>query len=196
MGELLQRLVACCHQRSIDLRPVASDELLARVKALRSRMSLAFLTMDSCTDVLHVLYTAPKRAYKPATVSMQEALQVSAQVGATTARKETEHQPKTGWPVDLVAQRCPFSYHFKYGHCVHRLFVMQERARVDGNGEEVLVNRRAPKRKCTAVGTAPSLPNAAPPVAHAFPPDEEEKDSGGSSSLGFLADAADRMTSS
>ncbi|KAF1788979.1 hypothetical protein GQ600_645 [Phytophthora cactorum] len=159
-------------------------------------MSLAFLTMDSCTDVLHVLYTAPKRAYKPATVSMQEALQVSAQVGATTARKEAEHQPKTGWPVDLVAQRCPFSYHFKYGHCVHRLFVMQERARVGGNGEEVLVNRRAPKRKCTAVGTAPSLPNAAPPVAHAFPPDEEEKDSGGSSSLGFLADAADRMTSS
>ncbi|KAG3014406.1 hypothetical protein PC120_g12721 [Phytophthora cactorum] len=35
---------------------------------------------------------------------------------------------------------------------------MQERARVDGNGEEVLVNRRAPKCKRTAVGTAPSLP--------------------------------------
>ncbi|KAF1782742.1 hypothetical protein GQ600_20725 [Phytophthora cactorum] len=157
--------------------------------------------MDSCTDVLHVLYTAPKRAYNPPRFHARSSPSLCSG-GRNTARKEAEHQPKTGWPVDLVAQRCPCSYHFKYGHCVHRLFVMQERARVDGNGGGggggggLLVNRRAPKRKRTAVGTAPSLPNAAPPVAHAFPPDEEEKDSGGSSSLGLLADAADRMTSS
>ncbi|KAG3112507.1 hypothetical protein PI124_g2667 [Phytophthora idaei] len=123
-------------------------------------MSLDFLMTDSCTDVRHVLYTAPKRAYNPAKNSMQEALQVSAQVGVNTARKEAENLPKTGWPVDFVAQTCPCSYHFKYGDCV------QERARVDCDGEEVLVNCRAPKRKRPAVGTAPSLPNAAgrPPL--------------------------------
>ncbi|KAG2830290.1 hypothetical protein PC116_g7399 [Phytophthora cactorum] len=134
-------------------------------------MSLDFLMMDSCTDVLHVLYTAPKRAYNPATNSMQEALQVSAQLGVNTARKETENLPKTGWPVDFVAQTFPCSYHFKYGDCVHRLFAMQERARVDCDGEEILVNCRAPKRKRPAVGTTPSLPNAAgrpPLVGHAL----------------------------
>ncbi|KAG2764655.1 hypothetical protein PC129_g3862 [Phytophthora cactorum] len=142
MGELLQRLVACCRQRSIDLRPfafspVASTALLARVKALRSqrllreyvapRISLDFLMMDSCTGVLHVLYTAPKRAYNPATNSMQEALQVSAQVGVNTAREEAENQSKTGWPFDLVAQTCPCSYHFKYGDCVLELTVTVRR---------------------------------------------------------------------
>ncbi|KAG3154030.1 hypothetical protein PI124_g10618 [Phytophthora idaei] len=176
MGELLQQLAACRRQPSIDvhpfaLSPVASNELPARVKALRSLMSLDFLMMDYCTDALHVLYIAPKRAYNPATNTMQEALQVSAQVGVNTARKEAENQPKTGWTVDLVAQTCPCSYHFKYGDCMYRLFAMQERARVDGNGEEVLVNRRAPKCKRTAVGTAPSLPNVVgrpPLVGHAL----------------------------
>ncbi|KAG3106946.1 hypothetical protein PI124_g15856 [Phytophthora idaei] len=41
-----------------------------------------------------------------------------------------------------------------------------------------------------------SSASGAPPVAHASPPDEEETDSGGLSSLGLLADAANRMTSS
>ncbi|KAG3158231.1 hypothetical protein PI126_g7951 [Phytophthora idaei] len=95
-------------------------------------MSLDFLMTDSCTDVRHVLYTAPKRAYNPAKNSMQEALQVSAQVGVNTARKEAENLPKTGWPVDFVAQTCPCSYHFKYGDCV------QERARVDSGAELAL----------------------------------------------------------
>ncbi|KAF1784893.1 hypothetical protein GQ600_6672 [Phytophthora cactorum] len=121
------------------------------------RISLDFLMMNSCTGVLHVLYTAPKRAYNPATNSMQEALQVSAQVGVNTARKEADNQPRQGGRPDLPL--------------LLPLQVWRLRAGVDGNGEEVLANRRVPKRKRTAVGIAPSLPNAAgrpPLVGHAL----------------------------
>ncbi|KAG3052868.1 hypothetical protein PI124_g23890 [Phytophthora idaei] len=48
----------------------------------------------------------------------------------------------------------------------------------------------------SADGNDGSSASEAPPVVHASPLDEEEKDSGGLSSPGLLADAADRMTSS
>ncbi|KAG3100629.1 hypothetical protein PI124_g10426 [Phytophthora idaei] len=119
-------------------------------------MSVDFLLLEFCTDVLHVLYTPPKRTYNSATNSMQEALQVPTQVRANAARMEAEKQPMTGWPVDMANQSCPCSYLFKYRNCVHRQFTMQERTRIDGNGDEVLVNRRVPKRKRTTEGPAPT----------------------------------------
>ncbi|KAG3162427.1 hypothetical protein C6341_g13268 [Phytophthora cactorum] len=124
--------------------------------ATEPRMSVDFLLLESCTDVLHVLYTPPKRTYNSATNSMQEALQVPTQVRANTARMEAEKQPMTGWPVDMANQSYPCSYLFKYGNCVHRQFAMQERTRIDGNGDEVLVNRGVPKRKRTTEGPAPT----------------------------------------
>ncbi|KAF1786860.1 Zinc finger, SWIM-type [Phytophthora cactorum] len=66
-------------------------------------------------------------AYNPATNKLQEDIQVS-------------------------AQTCSCRFYTKFAYCVHSIFAMQTRARIDGNGDEVLVNRR--KRK--AVGTAPT----------------------------------------
>ncbi|ETL93591.1 hypothetical protein L917_08277 [Phytophthora nicotianae] len=138
--------------RSIDVRPFSespgtSKELLSRVKALRGkqllrefvlpRMSADFLLVDSRNDVFHVLYTPPNRIYNTTSNSAHEAIQVSAQ------------------PVDMVTQTCPCAYHFKYTNCVHRIFAMQERARIDSNGDDVLVNRRVSKRKRAAIGPAP-----------------------------------------
>ncbi|ETK87022.1 hypothetical protein L915_08450 [Phytophthora nicotianae] len=151
-GELLQQLASCCSNRSIDVRPFSespgtSKELLSRVKALRGkqllrefvlpRMSADFLLVDSRNDVFHVLYTPPNRIYNTTSNSAHEAIQVSAQ------------------PVDMVTQTCPCAYHFKYTNCVHRIFAMQERARIDSNGDDVLVNRRVSKRKRAAIGPAP-----------------------------------------
>ncbi|RAW30261.1 hypothetical protein PC110_g13377 [Phytophthora cactorum] len=167
MGELLRQLAACCHQRSIDVRPFAlapapSKELLARVKELTRqqrlrehvvpRISVDFLLQDACSDVVHTLYTPSQRAYNPATNKLQEDIQVSAQVSVNTARMENEHQHATGWLVDMVTQTCSCRFYTKFAYCVHSIFAMQTRARIDGNGDEVLVNRR--KRK--AVGTAPT----------------------------------------
>ncbi|ETM97797.1 hypothetical protein PPTG_20041 [Phytophthora nicotianae INRA-310] len=102
-GELLQQLASCCSNRSIDVRPFSespgtSKELLSRVKALRGkqllrefvlpRMSADFLLVDSSNDVFHVLYTPPNRIYNTTSNSAHEAIQVSAQVGANTARME------------------------------------------------------------------------------------------------------------
>lgn len=118
----------------IDIRqfaetPRASKELMACVKALRSqkllqacvvpRMSVDFLLLDNGTDLLHVLYTPPLRAYNSATNTMQEAVLVPAQVGGNTARMEHETQPRTGWTVDMIKQTCPCAYHFKCACCVH-----------------------------------------------------------------------------
>ncbi|EGZ05438.1 hypothetical protein PHYSODRAFT_533848 [Phytophthora sojae] len=172
MCELMTQLAVCCRQRGVDLAPFAtkptpSKDMLARVRALRSqqrlrefavpRMSVEFLLGGSASDVLHVLYTPPPRVFNPATNTMKEDIQGSARIGVNTARMENKNQPETGWPVDMVAQTCPCRFHFKYATCVHVLFALQERARIDERGAEVLVNRRVTsKRKRATVGNAPT----------------------------------------
>ncbi|KAF1791607.1 hypothetical protein GQ600_10424 [Phytophthora cactorum] len=78
-------------------------------------------------------------------------LSKSLPVGVNTARKE----PKT-CPRQVAGRFCspdfPLLLPLQYGDCVHHLFAMQERARVDWTVRSI-VNCRAPKRKRPAVGT-------------------------------------------
>ncbi|ETK90924.1 hypothetical protein L915_05410 [Phytophthora nicotianae] len=59
-------------------------------------MSVDFLMTDSGTDVLHGLYTAPKRTYNPTSNFMQEALQVSCKCVPTLHVKRRKICPKQG----------------------------------------------------------------------------------------------------
>jgi hypothetical protein len=158
--------------------PKASKELLARVKALRAqklltehvveRMSVKLLLLDSSPDVMHVLYTPPAREYNPASNTVQEALQVSAQTGVNTARMEALHQPTTGWPIYMASETCQCAYHFKHANCVHRLFAMQQRDSINGNGDEILVNRRVRKRKRAVIGPAPTTVGRPPRIGRSL----------------------------
>ncbi|KAF1788438.1 hypothetical protein GQ600_16651 [Phytophthora cactorum] len=84
---------------------------------------------------------------------MQGDIQVSAQVVVNTARMEGQHQPATAWPVYMVTQTCPCRFVLKFAFCMLSISARQTRARIDGNDDEVLVNRR--KRK--AMGTPPTI---------------------------------------
>ncbi|OWY90096.1 hypothetical protein PHMEG_00041931, partial [Phytophthora megakarya] len=162
IGMLLRELSNCCQNESSNgksfRRQLEPQQALVRRTTELSRENLLHLGLEpeSCADpvtglpryaVLHVVSIPAPRIKLPELGKTQEALEISSQMGANYARMEHQDMPWNGWPVDLVHQKCPCKYSFKFGTCIHLVFALRMTQSLDTNTHNVLVNRRRGKKR-------------------------------------------------
>jgi hypothetical protein len=163
VGSLLRELGACCQDQSSSVRAFefvvlptttltrrVSELMRAKLLGLAEGENVDGSIAGSQTTVQVVSLRAPRVIVAP-NMRSEEAIAVSAQMGANYARMEVEGQPWGGWGVDVERQLCPCNYWFVFGSCIHVLFALRSTASVDSRGHEILVDRRKRRRGRVAV---------------------------------------------
>lgn len=157
MGFLLTKLALCCENESrldtpFATAPVARSKLKSRATALRRQGLLKGTLISQAapggSSYMIVLDKETPHIFVRPKKRTMELIELAAQFGKNTARmeREREHQPETGWAVDLKSRSCPCDYFFKYGQCVHLLYALYESCGDAAPPKRMLFSRRSKKR--------------------------------------------------
>ncbi|GMF19581.1 unnamed protein product [Phytophthora lilii] len=145
---LLNELSHCCeeqscNQRSFEFNSVPQQTLVHRVSdMLRAKLARGAGWILGTGCVLVVSRQA-KRIYVAPNQRPEDGIAVSAQMGTSYARMEVAGQPRNGWVVNVVLKKCPCSYRFAFGTCVHIVVAIRGVENLDVKGNNFCQPQKA-----------------------------------------------------